>query len=664
MELYCALVGVAGTVFSVDIKPGKSVGNLRVAIKNRRRNRLKDVDADDLHLYLAKKQQKKGATPGDGDEKWLKQVEAFDDIDTSDYKYLFPTAKLSEVGLVRGQLGEEVSDQDAAKGLSPVHVVVEISTWQAVPRKTRARSEIDDERLVKRQKASGAKKWEWKEEEPVYHRKGRLFFVNREDAIQKLATFHENNFNRAREECGDSWVIPLVDNVLGIGKSAFGEEYIRGSHQAARSLIDSVVIFFQAKYGVLPQALANLQNVEGEYMDYVDVLANLTYEVGPLFIVIEDIGLAFDNAKLDDFAGREQFISFCKFLQPLFENWRLFFLIAGKASFLNHVARRSTANDGSSPFADQELIKKTRWEQASTKTIQDHLELTEDDMVALSARLYETKFGHPRSLLESHDELLNYEPDVLFKGVDWNGFLSKLWLHREPLGHLIDSALDGTTTDLTECWRDQGGKRISNEAMVSEFGIAWDGNKLAAKLYVPPCIQKAILAAVYPVKELLQKVAPAISNISIDYAGMFEMLCLARFKELLQTKACPQDALPGFFTSEQLFGQCRGVQFAEDTYRIPKTTRKASKIEPPSIGSATAHPDQVVNVMSEIGNLRKRLSGVDLDPSPPASLDVLLSTNAQLARPASETLQDTELTVGLAVKSCDTSSVLSWIKSV
>ncbi|KAL3660581.1 hypothetical protein V7S43_014336 [Phytophthora oleae] len=457
MKLFCVIVGETGITFDVEIEGERSVEDLKDAIMERNRNKLKDVDAVDLRLFLATKKPKEKTKEekdeeGSDEEKWL-------------------TQKLRHMKV--GQLGEV--SEDAAGGLGPVHVVVEIAEEKSVTRKTRARSENDDQRPVKRLKATEVEKWEWTEEEPVYYRKGRLFFVNREKAVQDLVKFHERKFKRANQGIGDTWVIPLLDNDYGFGKTRFGSEYIRrcqslksdllksdstkargfmdtlcschtirivlnqmqvldenGGFQAkkaSRSLIDCILIFFQIEYGIVPQAFDNLEE------NYEDILRDLTEEVGPLFIVIDEIGLAFGHNKLDDFVRSEQFIKFCKVLQPLFEIRKLFFLIAGRASFLNHVARRPLGTGSittNSPFlfkrldlhllrheAIKTIIKNTRWEEATSDTIQDHLQLTEDQVTKAADHLFDTTLGHPRSLLVafkacgSYDELLTYAvPEV------------------------------------------------------------------------------------------------------------------------------------------------------------------------------------------------------------------------------------------------------------
>ncbi|KAL4118788.1 hypothetical protein PRIC2_011110 [Phytophthora ramorum] len=55
VKLFCAIVGVAGRVFEVEIDADQLVGDLKKAIKGEKPNDLKDIDADKLQLFLAKK---------------------------------------------------------------------------------------------------------------------------------------------------------------------------------------------------------------------------------------------------------------------------------------------------------------------------------------------------------------------------------------------------------------------------------------------------------------------------------------------------------------------------------------------------------------------------------------------------------------------------------
>eukprot|EP00644_Phytophthora_capsici_P006631 jgi/Phyca11/508616/fgenesh2_kg.PHYCAscaffold_36_\ len=54
VKLFCAIVGVTGGAFEVKIGYTKSVDHLKDAIKTVNKITLKDVDAPDLQLFLAK----------------------------------------------------------------------------------------------------------------------------------------------------------------------------------------------------------------------------------------------------------------------------------------------------------------------------------------------------------------------------------------------------------------------------------------------------------------------------------------------------------------------------------------------------------------------------------------------------------------------------------
>ncbi|KAE9112040.1 hypothetical protein PF010_g10595 [Phytophthora fragariae] len=54
VKLFCAIVGVAGSAIPVDIDASQTVGDLKGAIKEKKSNKLKNVDAGDLQIFLAR----------------------------------------------------------------------------------------------------------------------------------------------------------------------------------------------------------------------------------------------------------------------------------------------------------------------------------------------------------------------------------------------------------------------------------------------------------------------------------------------------------------------------------------------------------------------------------------------------------------------------------
>ena len=69
----------------------------------------------------------------------------------------------------------------------------------------------------------------WKEEPKFIYslEKERLFFVNRAHAVEQLQQIHRSKYNRASTGSGLDWIIPIADNVIGLGKSEFSQHYIR-----------------------------------------------------------------------------------------------------------------------------------------------------------------------------------------------------------------------------------------------------------------------------------------------------------------------------------------------------------------------------------------------------------------------------------------------------
>ncbi|KAG3043217.1 hypothetical protein PI125_g27311, partial [Phytophthora idaei] len=143
VKLFCAIVGEAGSAFEVKIGDAESVSALKKAIKGEKKNGLKDVDADKLQLFLAKK--------GDA---WLRDDDSLDamlrsgTVDTSCMKMraswklnkpsLFgPGVSLGEdVVHVLVVVPERVVEDGAwsAKDLSTVDPQVQSKMWKSVVR--------------------------------------------------------------------------------------------------------------------------------------------------------------------------------------------------------------------------------------------------------------------------------------------------------------------------------------------------------------------------------------------------------------------------------------------------------------------------------------------------------------------------------------------------
>jgi hypothetical protein len=46
---------------------------------------------------------------------------------------------------------------------------------------------------------------------------GNMFFVDRENAVYQLQRIHQSNYKCAVSKVGAHWIIPICDNVFGLG---------------------------------------------------------------------------------------------------------------------------------------------------------------------------------------------------------------------------------------------------------------------------------------------------------------------------------------------------------------------------------------------------------------------------------------------------------------
>ncbi|KAG1693370.1 hypothetical protein DVH05_023456 [Phytophthora capsici] len=152
MKLYCAIVGVAGSVFAVEIGEDKTVYDLKDAIKTQ--NKIKKVDAGDLQLFLAKKKKK-------GKGMWLTEKDVQKGVNnTSDFNLLGTVgAPLKFVGLLKDDVEFEPTLKDVESMNTPVHVLVAIPQQWTISKKT------DAKRLEKEENIPLEMLWQYSEME-------------------------------------------------------------------------------------------------------------------------------------------------------------------------------------------------------------------------------------------------------------------------------------------------------------------------------------------------------------------------------------------------------------------------------------------------------------------------------------------------------------------
>ncbi|KAG1701525.1 hypothetical protein DVH05_010826 [Phytophthora capsici] len=678
--LVCAFVGDTGSAFFIQLDEGDLVGNVKEKIKKKQKNDLRDVDASRLELFLAKK----------GTE-WLTSTGLLEE-DESHY------------------LGEALEDpltEICPKFPRPlpsgsIHVLVKVQTSSLG---VRARMlEMGQEDLQSSAKKQRTDTWKWVEREPTFFlEKKKLFFVNRDLATKQLQDIFENKFYRALNHVGAQWEIPLLDNICGLGKTTFGYNFIRkcreiwggkananseefmpvlcachtlhislepGSlltdnpqdrYEMDKKVIDLICDFFDQKFQERPRALDPTEMTSATSSG--QVLKKLTAEVGPLFIVLDEIGQGFYDENIDKFGQRDRFMEFCR---VVLAKWllipKVFFLIAGRASFLGYVGLRPEPLLEIQPTqfkisrlslhrlrwsAIEQIITNTFVDENEMKSIKQHFNLSAEQVVEIAHNLFDVTLGHPRSLLaaflkcHSYEDLANYDGADVSDCIDWVEYTKRIPSYAVPLEKMMSRATDSKPVNMADTWKDDEGKEILYDAIANSFGIAWEGTVDKAMLYMPPFTRQLILAFLYPLRKYLLIVAK--SKDSFDYPAVFEWVCLKRFQELfeknVESHGCPKDTLSGFFTDQQTFGRCTGVQFSEGCPLMPKIAKNGSLKS--TLHSPTASPELWPTLMTEIDKIFVDEHRLNLKPlQKSASADVILMTQ----------IDNTKLTIGLAVK--------------
>ncbi|KAL3671829.1 hypothetical protein V7S43_002498 [Phytophthora oleae] len=297
--------------------------DLKEAIKEKKSNGLKDVDATELELFLAKK---------DKDDKvWLlteNQVKK-GETGTEGFMKLYAGAAFANTGLSASHLKRtDEEEQKSVTGEGPVNVLVTLGARaRMLGIKSKHGAEEVLQSVTKRQKVD-TPEWKWMEYEPNFFLEKRAkFFVNRDLAMEQPQNIHTNNYNRAVKGAAIDWKIPIVDNICGLGKSAFVLRACHTLHIVLESgslltdnpqdendfekiMIMLICRYFDVEFQARPQAL------DPKLVEYMqssgELLQKLTAEVGPVFVVLDEIGTGFDGVNVDDFGKKKLFLTFCR----------------------------------------------------------------------------------------------------------------------------------------------------------------------------------------------------------------------------------------------------------------------------------------------------------------------------------------------------------------
>ncbi|KAG9414685.1 hypothetical protein AC1031_008090 [Aphanomyces cochlioides] len=437
-----------------------------------------------------------------------------------------------------------------------------------------------------------------------------MYFVNREDAVKQLQTICESKYYRAVGGAGYDWVIPLVDHVCGLGKSAFGRHFNQKSRETwpkaskrtpfQKTLCDCHSIFITFPKGalrgdsfeaVLIKFLINelkpMFQVEPDILfeppkTTNKFLRNLTEAVGPLFIVLDGIGTAFSADDLTDLEQRDKFVSFCTNVVGTWQSLaKVFFVLAGRGAFLTYVGRRP--DNGYAmyttfkferlklnllrPNAIKDILINTM--MSNDMSIYAGLGLNDTTALTVTERLFNQTNGHPRTLLQafkqcsSVEDLLGYKE--AFPLEDWNlvKFYDDLVRNQKQVLRLLHAADTQSPINMLQIVDDSGGRGVPRDFIAHRFYVYWEGTAQAAQVYIQPLVKSYMEGWLLPFSEYIQRIGNSLEG-SVDYPNTLEWIFIKRFQEALSTKSQPRLAMPDFFDTP-IFGSCEDVAFSMST---------------------------------------------------------------------------------------------------
>ena len=220
----------------------------------------------------------------------------------------------------------------------------------------------------------------------------KMFYVNRDNAMKQLKEAHSRTFHRAERKAGLDWIIPICDNMFGLGKSELSCQYISwcmedwkvhsgkadhrkwtiaewGQERSRRRVtveetlsqcytvqIDlkggclrnpwafDAVMLAKLQLALIPKFITPPKCLFRFYKFTTELLTQLIEEVGPIFVALDEIGEAFKCDGRGVLEEREMFLKFCEnVLQAWLSIPGLFILVIGRGAFLNYVGARPTS---------------------------------------------------------------------------------------------------------------------------------------------------------------------------------------------------------------------------------------------------------------------------------------------------------------------------------
>ena len=499
--------------------------------------------------------------------------------------------------------------------------------------------------------------------------KDKLYFVNRDNAIEQLQMIHWSNFQRAAAtNDGRNWILPLCVNIVGMGKSRLADNYIEHCRASFGSSLGATAEFFRKLGSALTvHVVFNVEELRDRdafeevllrklqtaliprfkvapvclytsYQRTSDFLETFIAEVGPLFIALDEIGDAFSVTGMNDTKRRKLFFEFCtKVLQGWFYVPGLFFFLLGRGSFLNFVGShpRNQMFSTESPFTFQrlslpllrprsirEIMEKT---YVNSETLFNYYKLSEENAGEVAQHLFLQTMGNPRHLAivfeecKTVEQLMKYV--VQLEPKRHQEYVSYISNFKEEVVFLLDLAEKNNSVDLTQQISKRR-KSISLEIIATNALIAWEGELEAAQLVISPTLISTMATYFFPLMRYLIYLR-SVLNGPLNFSEAFELMLMKRIQELFSQPSYPNGVLPSFFDSPK-FGNCHNLKVCSNVSLMPR-------IMPRGLGKSlkdeTASPSSWPLLLKEM-DVHDSLC---LKPSPlSASPDVLFVGNVSI----------------------------------
>lgn len=457
MRLLCVVVGKPGA-FLVDITPDSTVCELQDVIMEKQK--YTGFPASELALFLAK-QNGSWLPSDDSDAKALMRGDA----EASDGR-LDDDVRMYAAMTIRTAISTaKIPDALAADQIHVLVVLPAVQQSECSGRSKRRKNKWSaptEAKVASAKRVSRAKRPKIEADPSYALNDGELYFAGQEREVEALSDIHSSQHDCIVHSHIEPQIIPMCATSPGSGKSTFAAHYISKCREmwpaSARSGSlkmlcecrtlhvnftknalscgdrDAVVIEFliRCAESTFKTPLQTVANPPKRALDFVQELA---HEVGPLFIVLDDIGVAFEDDSVGSVTKLDRFHSFCmSVLRPWLSLPSVFLLLVGWGSFFDLIRDELSPPASLSrplrlsrlwlghiePGAIMEIIEKTSVTDGfgCSKTMQAALALNNYDVEELALHLFRGTRGHLELVVKgfktcrTKNELMEYASNL------------------------------------------------------------------------------------------------------------------------------------------------------------------------------------------------------------------------------------------------------------